>query len=63
MTFSKTLLDQLGNSHLATLSDADLLRAYAATHDDDAFRAALEAPSSSVRSVDRRRPFRTRTAR
>ncbi len=32
-------------------------------HDDDAFRAALETPSSSVRSVDRRRPFRTRTAR
>jgi tetratricopeptide (TPR) repeat protein len=32
-------------------------------HDDEAFRAALEAPSSSVRAVDRRRPFKTRTAR
>ena len=32
-------------------------------HDDDAFRAALEVPSSSIRPVDRRRPFKTRTAR
>jgi outer membrane protein assembly factor BamD (BamD/ComL family) len=32
-------------------------------HDDDAFRAALEVPSSSVRPLDRRRPFKTRTAR
>jgi tetratricopeptide (TPR) repeat protein len=31
--------------------------------DDEAFRAALEAPSSSVRPLDRRRPFKTRTAR
>jgi tetratricopeptide (TPR) repeat protein len=31
--------------------------------DDDAFRAALEVPSSSVRPGDRRRPFKTRTAR
>ena len=31
--------------------------------DDEAFRAALEAPSSSVRSLDRRRPIRTRTGR
>jgi len=31
--------------------------------DDDAFRAALEVPSSSIRPVDRRRPFKTRTAR
>src|SRR5204863_2146559 len=32
-------------------------------HADDAFRAALEVPSSSIRPVDRRRPFKTRTAR
>jgi Tetratricopeptide repeat len=32
-------------------------------HDDEAFRAALETPSSSVRPIDRRRPFKTRTAR
>jgi tetratricopeptide (TPR) repeat protein len=31
--------------------------------DDETFRAALEGPSSSVRSLDRRRPMRTRTAR
>jgi len=30
-------------------------------HDDEAFRAALDTPSSS--RIDRRRPFRTRTAR
>jgi tetratricopeptide (TPR) repeat protein len=34
-------------------------------HDDDAFRAALEAPPSAQRSImdPRRRPFRTRTGR
>jgi tetratricopeptide (TPR) repeat protein len=31
--------------------------------DDETFRAALEGPSSSIRSLDRRRPLRTRTAR
>jgi outer membrane protein assembly factor BamD (BamD/ComL family) len=31
--------------------------------EDETFRAALEAPSSSVRPLDRRRPMRTRTAR
>jgi tetratricopeptide (TPR) repeat protein len=31
--------------------------------DDEAFRAALEAPSSSVRPLDRRRPLKSRTAR
>jgi len=31
--------------------------------DDDTFRAALEAPSSSVRPIDRRRSIKTRTAR
>jgi tetratricopeptide (TPR) repeat protein len=31
--------------------------------DDEAFRSALETPSSSVRPLDRRRPMRTRTAR
>ena len=31
--------------------------------DDEAFRAALEAPPSAMRPQDRRRPFKTRTAR
>jgi hypothetical protein len=31
--------------------------------DDETFRAALEAPSSSVRPIDRRRSIKTRTAR
>ena len=31
--------------------------------DDEAFRAALEAPPSSMRPPDRRRPFKSRTAR
>ena len=31
--------------------------------DDEAFRVALEAPPSSPRSPDRRRPFKARTAR
>jgi tetratricopeptide (TPR) repeat protein len=31
--------------------------------DDESFRTALEAPSSSVRPLDRRRPLKSRTAR
>ena len=31
--------------------------------DDEAFRAALEVPPSAMRPSDRRRPFKTRTAR
>src|SRR2546422_663669 len=31
--------------------------------DDEAFRAALEAPPTTMRPPDRRRPFKTRTAR
>jgi RNA polymerase sigma factor (sigma-70 family) len=53
MTFSKNLLDRFGNSHLATLSDAELLRAYAVTRDDDSFRVLIERHGPMVLRVCR----------
>jgi len=40
-------------------TDADL----EPLRDDEAFRAALDAPAGSARSIDRRRPLKARTAR
>src|SRR5262245_11542826 len=53
MTVSKNLLDRFGNSHLATLPDADLLRAYAATRDEDSFRILIERHGPMVLRVCR----------
>src|SRR5262245_51612683 len=53
MTFSKNLLDRIGNSHLATLSDADLLRAYAAARDEDSFRILIDRHGPMVLRVCR----------